>query len=120
MLRKKIIKIGQSSYVRSAIDERADLSPFKEKPTPLVLAGVFFIVFSFIIGWPAVTALGVLAIKFNNPWLAAVGGPLTYGLSHLVFLLGMSLSGTVYCMIAMRWLTRITMERLLVWAEEQV
>jgi hypothetical protein len=118
LLRQSILKIGATDYVRSAIAEQADLSAFKEKPTPVVLAGVFAIGFSFILGWPAVAFTGILAIKFHNPWIAAVGGPLTYGFSHLVFMLGMYLSGAVYSLIFLRWLTRITMEKLLVWAEK--
>jgi hypothetical protein len=103
-------------YVRAAILEQADLSAFKEKPTPVVLVGVFAIGFSFVIGWPAIAALGVLSLKLHNPWIVAVGGPLTYGLSHLVFLLGMYLSGAKYSLIFFRWLTRVSMERLLAWA----
>jgi len=119
MIRQRIIKIGATDYVRSAIADQADLSAFKEKPTPVVLAGVFAIALSFLIGWPTVAALGVLAVKLHNPWIAAVGGPLTYGLSHLVFMLGMYLSGAVYSLIILRWLTRISMERLLPWAKQQ-
>jgi len=116
MIRQNIIKFGATDYVRSAIADQADLSAFKGKPTPVVLVGVFAIGFSFVIGWPAVAAMGVLAVKLHNPWIAAVGGPLTYGLSHLVFLLGMYLSGAVYSLIFLRWLTRISMEKMLVWA----
>lgn len=115
MIRQSIVKIGATDYVRSAIEEKADLSAFKEKPTPLVLAGIFAISVSFVIGWPAVAALGVLSAKLHNPWIFAVGGPLTYGLSHLVFLLGMYLSGAVYSLIFLRWLTRVSMEKLLAW-----
>jgi len=111
------LKIGATSHVRAAILEQADLSAFKEKPTPLVLIGVFAIGFSFVIGWPAIGALGVLSVKLHNPWIVAVGGPVTYGLSHLVFLLGMYLSGTKYSLIFLRWLTRISMEKLLAWAD---
>ncbi len=116
MIRQNILKISKTAYVRSAIEEQADLSAFKEKPTPLVVIGVLAIIFSFIIGWPAVAAFGILAVKLHNPWIAAIGGPLTYGLSHLVFLLGMYLSGALYSLIFLRWLTRITMEKLLIWA----
>ncbi len=118
MIRQGILKISKTAYVRSAIEEQADLSAFKEKPTPLVVAGVMAIVVSFIIGWPAVAACGILAVKLHNPWIAAIGGPLTYGFSHLVFLFGMYLSGAVYSLIFFRWLIRITMEKLLVWANQ--
>jgi len=110
---KQIInKVAQTAYVRQAIEEQADLSAFRQRPTPMVIAGISAIGISYIIGWPAVTALGILAIKFENHWIATIGGPLTYGLSHLVFMLGMYLSGAEYSMIFMRWLTRVTMERV--------
>jgi len=119
MIRQSILKLAETAYVRSVIEEHADLSAFKKKPTPVILTGVFAICFSFIIGWPAVALLGILSIKLHNPWLVAVGGPMVYGLSHLVFLLGMYLSGAVYSLIFLRWLTRITMERLLAWTDRQ-
>lgn len=117
MIKQSIFKIAETGFVRSAIEERADLSAFKQKPTPMVLAGVLTIAVSFIIGWPAVAALGLLAAKLRQPWIAVIGCPLTYGLSHLVFLLGMYLSGAVYSMVFLRWLTRISMEKLLAWAK---
>lgn len=114
----KIIQhLAQTAFVRTAIAEHADLSAFREKPTPMVLAGVFAIALSFVLGWPAVAALGLLAIKWQTPWIVVIGGPLTYGFSHLVFLLGMYLSGAVYSLIFCRWLARVTMERALAWID---
>lgn len=114
--KKIILYFAATAFVQTALGEKADLSAFREKPTPTVLAGVFAIGFSFLLGWPAIFALGLLAIKLQTPWVVVVGGPLTYGLSHLVFLLGMYLSGATYSLIFCRWLTRITMERCLAWA----
>lgn len=114
-----VIKIGAMDYVRTAIEDRADLSAFKQKPTPVVLAGVFAIGFSYVIGWPAIAALGILSVKLHNPWIVAVGGPITYGLSHLVFILGMYLSGAKYSLIFFRWLTRVTMVKLLAGADQK-
>lgn len=115
VIKQRLQKIAATDFIRSAIEERADLSAFKEKPSPKVIAGIFAIVVSFLIGWPAVAALGFLAIKLHKPWLVVVGGPLTYGLSHLVFLLGMYLCGAVYSLIFFRWLTRVSVEKLLAW-----
>lgn len=111
-----ILYFAATDYVRSAIEERANLDAFKEKPTLTVLVGVFAIVISFPLGWPSVAALGILSIKLQTPWIVVVGGPLIYGFSHLVFLFGMYLSGTVYSLLFCRWVTRVTMERALVWA----
>lgn len=111
------MKVGRIDHVRSSIQEQADLSAFKEKPTLAILTGVFAICVSFVMGWPAVAALGVLSAKLHNPWIVSIGGPIIYGLSHLVFLLGMYLSGAKYSMIFFRWLTRVSMERLIAWAD---
>ena len=115
LLRKYIVKIADTDFVRSTIEERADLSAFKEKPTLMVLAGVFAIAASFVMGWPAIAALGYISVKLENPWIAVVGGPLTYGLSHLIFIFGMYLSGATYSIIFLRWLTRVSVEKLLAW-----
>lgn len=106
-----IKRISESRYVRSAIEDKADLSAFKEKPSVRVIAGVSAICFSYVIGWPAISALGAFAIYIDRPWLIAVGGPLLYGLSHLVFLLGMYLAGYDYTKIFLRWATRVVVER---------
>jgi len=116
VIRQSIQKIAATGFVRSAMAERADLSAFKGKPGPRVLTGLLAIIVSYIIGWPAIAALGLLAVKLHEPWLVVVGGPLAYGLSHLVFLLGMYLCGAVYSLIFFRWFTRVSMEKLLAWA----
>ena len=119
MIRQSIHKIAATAFVRSAMEEQADLSAFKEKPNFKIFAGLFAIMFSYVIGWPAIAALGILAIKMHEPWIVVVGGPVAYGLSHLVFLLGTYLCGAVYSLIFLRWLTRISMEKLLAWAERE-
>jgi hypothetical protein len=113
LIKHIILKTAEKDFVRRAIAEQADLSSFKEKPSFLVISGIFVICLSFVLGWPAVAALGALAVKLDKPMIAVIGGPLTYGLSHLVFLFGMYLSGGKYTLIFFRWLTRVTMEKLL-------
>ena len=112
-----ILACANTRFVRAAVAERADLSPFRVKPTPTILAGVFLIAFSFLLGWPAVAALGLLSLRMQTPWIVAVGGPLVYGLSHRVFLAGMYLSGATYSLIFCRWLARVIIERALAWAD---
>jgi len=107
-----IKRIAETEYVRGAIEEKADLSAFKKKPSIRILLGISIIGFSYIIGWPAISVLGTLSIYMNKPWLLAIGGPLLYGLSHLVFLLGMYLAGAQYAKIFLRWATRIAVEKL--------
>ena len=116
LLRKFILRIGDIDFVRLAIEEQADLSEFKEKPSLQVIVGVLLIIVSSLLGWPAVAVSGVLAVKLQEPLIAVIGGPLVYGFSHLVFLLGMYFSGAKYSLIFFRWLTRMIVEKMLVWA----
>jgi len=106
-------RIAKTDFVSKAIEERADLSAFKERPTGRIIFGISAMGFSYIIGWPAVSMLGAISIYLNKPLIVIVGGPLTYGLSHLVFILGMYLAGAKYTRIFMRWAARVTMEKFL-------
>lgn len=108
-----VARIAATRFVRQALADNADLSAFKGKPTLKVTLGIAAIVISYIIGWPAVALLGFLAAYYGRPAIVVVGGPLIYGLSHLVFLLGMYLAGARYTWIFLRWLTRVTMLKLL-------
>jgi hypothetical protein len=108
-----IERFCKTEYVRSALEDKADLSAFKEKPTVRIIAGVSAIGLSYVICWPAITALGALAVYLNKPLLLVIGGPVLYGLSHLVFILGMYLAGAKYTKIFLRWATRVAVERWL-------
>ena len=98
-------------YGRQVMEEKADLSAFKKKPTPRIIAGIGLMVFSYIIGWPLVSFLGFLSFYFSEPLIVIIGGPLAYGISHLVFLLGMYLAGAKYTVIFFKWATRKFLER---------
>jgi hypothetical protein len=110
-----VLRLARTKFVRQAMRDQADLSAFREKPTPRIIAGVSAIIISYIIGWPAVALIGFIAARIREPWLAAIGCPLVYGLSHLVFMLGMYLAGATYSVIFLRWLTRVGMEKMLAW-----
>lgn len=113
MIQSVLNKISQTPYVQSAIAEKADLSAFNERPTPRIIFGLFLIGFSYVIGWPAVSVLGMLSVYYKEPLLVGVGGPLVYGLSHLVFIAGMYVAGAKYTKIFMRWATRMFVEKFM-------
>lgn len=108
-----IKKIAETNFVRKAIAEQAGLEVFKRRPGPKVIAGIFIIGFSYIIGWPAVGALGVISFYLNKPLIFIMGGPITYGLSHFVFILGAYLAGAQYSKAFLRWAARIAVERMM-------
>ena len=115
-----LTKLAKTSFVRTAIEEQADLSAFKEKPSFAVITGVTLIIMGSLLGWPAVALLGIIAVKLGEPLIAVIGGPLVYGFSYILFMLGMYFSGTEYSLIFLRWLVRVIMEKLLIWANLQV
>ena len=106
-----IERISRTEYVRSAIAEKADLSAFKAHPSLRVKLGIAIVLFSYVIAWPAIAVLGYISVAIDKTWILAVGGPLLYGFSHLVFMLGMYLAGADYVKILLRWATRIFVEK---------
>ncbi|MBN2403230.1 MAG: hypothetical protein JXN64_12630 [Spirochaetes bacterium] len=115
--RKKIADLLlRIPFVYKAVNEKADLSAFKIKPANHILIrnaiGLFLIIFSYVIGWPFVIALGVIAIKEKEPLFIVIGGPIAYGVSHLVFWAGMYLTGAHYTFIFLRWAVRVAVEKL--------
>jgi hypothetical protein len=107
-----IRRLVRTRFVREAMEEKADLAFLRVKPTPRVWVGLGLVGLSYLIGWPAVGLLAVIAYHLHEPLILAVGGPLTYGLSHLVFLAGSWLAGSHYGMILLRWATRRFVEKL--------
>ncbi len=112
-IKKLILRISQTGYVHSAIVDRADLSAFRHRPDIKTISGVTAIALSYVIGWPLISLLGIASVHYGNAAIVAVGGPVAYGLSHLVFLLGMYLAGAKYSYVFMRWATARGMVRLL-------
>jgi hypothetical protein len=112
LMEKLLTRIAGTRFVRTAMEEGADLSAFGQRPSPRMIVGISAIGISYIIGWPAVGLLGILSLHLHEPLIVAIGGPMTYGLSHLVFILGMYLAGAQYARIFFRWATRVAMERL--------
>jgi hypothetical protein len=89
MIRRRIAKyLAGRKYITEILDHPTDLSEFKERPTKRVIAGLVLMGLSYLIGWPAVAALSLLAVWLREPMIAVIGCPTTYALSHLVFIAG--------------------------------
>ncbi len=113
MIKSIAYRLSRTAFVRSAIEDRADLSAFKEKPTPRIHFGLFLMGFSYVIGWPVITTLGAVAVYLKEPLIIAIGGPLMYTVSHLVFLAGMYFAGAKYTRIFLRWAARVSVEKMM-------
>jgi hypothetical protein len=119
MMRTKIAEyFASKKYVKKILEEPADLSEFRERPTPRLIAGLVLMILSFILGWPAVAALSVLAVWFREPLIFVIGGPLTYGFSYVVFIVGAWLSKAPHYMgVLLRYGAQRFFRIILSWKE---
>lgn len=88
MMKRLAARLAKTRYVRGILENPADLGEFRRKPTPRLIFGLFLMGLSYVLGWPAVATLGVIAIWLDEPLIAALGGPAIYGFSHLLFFVG--------------------------------
>lgn len=113
IVKKAALRIASGKYCKAAIEQQADLSALREKPARQVIIGLALIAFSYLIGLPAVVFLGVCAVKLKKPMIAALGGPLIYGVSTIVFLVGIRMAGKKYVQVFCRWAVRVVLEKIL-------
>jgi len=113
MIKRFLRKIAAKEFARRALQDRADLSAFKKKPDLRIILGLCALAGSYIVCWPLISGLTTLSIVWGEPWIIIIGGPFSYGISHLTFMTGMYLVGEKYTRVVFRWLTRVTLEKLL-------
>jgi peptidoglycan-N-acetylglucosamine deacetylase len=108
---KLINRLLRMRFVQEAMVEKTTLAALRVKPTPRVWTGLWLIALSYVIGWPAVGLLALISFRMGEPLIVAIGGPITYGLSHLVFMAGFYLAGSLYAPIFLHWVAWRTMEK---------
>ncbi len=113
MIRKIARGIAGTKFGIKALNEDVDLNAFKEKPPAKVLFGIFLMAVSYMIGWPMIGLIGAFSLYWNEPLILIVGGPLLFIAAHLAFLAGVYLAGGKYVMPFIRWVTRVTLKRLI-------
>jgi hypothetical protein len=113
MIRKIVERLARTKYVRESLEDQTDLKAIRQQHSARIIIGLVLVGFSYIIGWPAVAALGILAVFFREPLVVVIGGPITYGFSHLVFLAGAWLAGAKHARILMRHATKVLFRKIL-------
>ncbi len=113
MIKKTALYFAEKKFCREAIQEKADLTAIREKPTPTIIIGISLIAFSYVIGLPAVIAMGFIAAWMKKPMVAIVGGPLIYAISTIIFIIGIKMAGKKYFVAFLRWLVRLMLEKIL-------
>jgi hypothetical protein len=64
-----------------------------QPPSARVVTGLVLLGASYLLGWPAVALLGAIAAWLRRP-AVLLGGPVVYGLSWVVFAVGLVLIGS--------------------------
>jgi hypothetical protein len=113
MIRQIAERLAKTKYIRDAIKDQTDRKDIWKRPTPRMIIGLSLVGFSYIIGWPAVMALGILAVYLRKPLIIVLGGPIIYGFSHLVFLAGAWLAGAQYARILIKYATKVLFRKIL-------
>lgn len=102
----------QKQFFQRILQEELDLRCLKRKPTAREQFGIALVLFSYVIGWPAVAFFGFLSLYLKQPLVLIIGGPLTYGTAHVVFLVGMYIVGKDYATLFMKWSIKKACEKL--------
>ncbi len=105
-------RLARTDFGRRALAEKATLAALRVRPTPRARLGLALVALSYLIGWPAVGIFAWMAYHLREPLILAVGGPVTYGLSHLTFMVGSWLAGSRYVVIFLRWAVRKAIEKI--------
>jgi len=84
--------LRQRRFVQLALATPPD-PLFRQPPSARIVAGLVLLVASYLIGWPAIAALGVVSAWIGRPKLL-LGGPILYGFSWVVFAVGLALIGS--------------------------
>lgn len=72
--------------------------------------GIILVFLGLLLGWPAVTLLGVLAAALQDSWFIAWAAPAIYAVSWLIYLAGFVVGGPEalrYVGDFNRWLARV-------------
>ena len=107
------LRLAQIEFVRKAIDEHADLSAFNHRLPMRFIAGLVLMSLSNLVCWPVISLLAGISLRDKQPWIAAIGGPVVYGVTFVCCTLGMYFCSGTDAKLLLRWRVRVWVEWLL-------
>jgi hypothetical protein len=84
-------RLSNSRLVRKALETPID-PVLLRPPSTRIVVGLILLGASYLLAWPAIALLGAIAAWLGRPTLL-LGGPVLYGLSWLVFAVGLVFLG---------------------------
>lgn len=106
-------RLAKTRYVRKALEDQTETTGVPLTLEPRMVIGLILMAFSYIIAWPAVAALGFLSAYLGKPSILIIGGIVTYGCSHLMFIAGAWVAGASHVKLLMRRAVKILFEKTL-------
>jgi hypothetical protein len=113
IIKKAALYFARKEFCRNAINERNDLSVLRQKHTIPEIIGIILIVLSIIMVIPSFFIVGLIAASLKKPLVGIIGIPVAYGISWLITMLGMYLTGPRYAKALGRWVTKVVLEKIL-------
>lgn len=86
-------RLAGSRFFRRAVVQARVLDVRPPKPTIRFLSGLTVIGLSYLLAWPLIGLLGIISVRRSRPSIVALGGPIAYGVSTVVFFFGVFLVG---------------------------
>jgi hypothetical protein len=81
------LRLRETRVIRRALATPID-PILLQPPSTRIVVGLVLLILSYLLGWPAIGLLGIIAAWLRRPVLLA-GGPLLYGFSWAVFAVGL-------------------------------
>ena len=104
-------RLARTKFGQKALTQSDGLGILNEKPTARVYGGLALMALSFLASLPTLAFLSYLSVKMSKATIIAVGGPVVFGLGHIMFGLGVYLAGKNYAMKALLWATGRFLEK---------
>ncbi len=104
-------RLARTKFGQKALSQPDGPGILKQKPSTRVYAGLALMALSYLTGLPALAFLSYLSVKMSKPIIIAVGGPVVFGLVHIMFAAGVYLAGKNYAMEVLLWATKRFLEK---------
>ncbi len=108
----------QVQFIRSAIDDHADLNGMGPRLIFKLVAGLLLILVSNSICWPLIGVVSAMSVKTRHPLLALVGCPVIYAVTFVCCGVGMAMAGGKGARVFLRWRARVWTQWLLSHGEQ--
>lgn len=113
IIKKAAIYFAGKNYCKTAIEDRADLSAIREKPTPKIIVGLSLIALSYVIGMPTSLAVTAIIGRKAGALAGVLAGAGVYAVSTIIFFIGLKMAGDKYFHLFSRWIVRVILEKIL-------